>query len=379
MRSTTMSADRNWLGIFFSLRGQGFGSQLVASLKVHFFLFILVAAYLAGLAFAIHLVVQPVELTFMGLMTKFIGLVPTTLLGVVILRFMHMVYYVRPEHPIAHLAKDSWQFLSDRTRLLNALPVTFALVLVIYCFAIIKNIIPVINPYSWDLSLMELDRLLHFGVDPWRILHPILGYWPITFVINIIYNLWFVVIWVVWIALAFATKQSELRLQYLTTYFLVWTIGGSLLAIVFSSVGPAYYGHIVEGTDPYAPLMNYLREVHAFIPLWAIQTQDMLWQAYINNKDSFGSGISAMPSMHNTTAFIIALLGWRVNRAAGIAGSLFALFIFLGSIHLGWHYAVDAYLGFAIAGFCWWISGHFARWYMAQPYVQRNLSKQQEA
>jgi hypothetical protein len=36
----------------------------------------------------------------------------------------------------------------------------------------------------------------------------------------------------------------------------------------------------------------------------------------------------------------------------------FALIILVGSIHLGWHYAVDAYAGFLVAAGCWF----GARW-----------------
>ena len=86
-----------------------------------------------------------------------------------------------------------------------------------------------------------------------------------------------------------------------------------------------------------------------------------------------------MPSMHNVAAMTIALLGWKINRKAGIAGSLFAFAIFLGSIHLGWHYAVDAYFGFLIAGICWWVSGHVARWYMQLSFVKKTFAKPGQA
>ena len=60
---------------------------------------------------------------------------------------------------------------------------------------------------------------------------------------------------------------------------------------------------------------------------------------------AMGSGISAMPSMHVALATLFALVGWRTNRWVGIATTLFAVIIQIGSVHLGWHYAIDGYAG----------------------------------
>ena len=40
-----------------------------------------------------------------------------------------------------------------------------------------------------------------------------------------------------------------------------------------------------------------------------------------------------------------------------------AALIFLGSIHLGWHYAVDGYLAFALAYAVWRAMEPVARWW----------------
>ena len=87
----------------------------------------------------------------------------------------------------------------------------------------------------------------------------------------------------------------------------------------------------------------------------------MLWDSYVNNKDPLG--ISAFPSMHNAMATIFALVTWRTNRKLGIAFVIFAALILIGSVQLGWHYAVDGYGAIAIALVCWWIGGVVARWH----------------
>ncbi len=360
-------------------KGRAFLFLLASSFRAHAVFFVLIGVYLAGLEIVKRKAGINGELGPFWMLRSFVGfIVPTTLLSIVIMRFLHMIYYVRPKtSPTIYLLKDVWQFLSNPKRLINAIPMIFILIYFILCFSTIKDAVPLVHPFAWDTTLMKLDRAVHFGTDPWRLLHPILGYAPITFLLNIVYNVWFVVIWMAWVWFAFASEQSELRLQYLLSYFLSWSIGGSLLAIVFSSAGPVYYGNLDLGSNPYAELISYLRATSEVIPLWAVNTQDLLWQAYLNNNEGMISGISAMPSMHNTAAFTIALVGWRINRKVGIAGSLFAFAIFLGSIHLGWHYAVDAYAGFAVAGTCWWVSGRFARWYMNLSFVKSHKEELQ--
>jgi hypothetical protein len=57
-------------------------------------------------------------------------------------------------------------------------------------FTEMKSVIPLLNPYSWDLTFVELDRLLHFGQDPWVLLQPLFGSAAPTLVLNFVYNLW---------------------------------------------------------------------------------------------------------------------------------------------------------------------------------------------
>jgi hypothetical protein len=71
----------------------------------------------------------------------------------------------------------------------------------------------------------------------------------------------------------------------------------------------------------------------------------------------FGSGISAMPSIHVSAAVLFALLGWRVDRRLGIGFTIFAIVIMIGSVHLAWHYAIDGYLSAALTLVIWWVCG----------------------
>ena len=58
-------------------------------------------------------------------------------------------------------------------------------------------------------------------------------------------------------------------------------------------------------------------------------------------------------------------MGWQVGRAIGIGFTIYALVILTGSVHLGWHYAVDGYVSAAAVLLLWVASGPVLRRYFA--------------
>ena len=224
-------------------------------------------------------------------------------------------------------------------------------------FMAIKKAIPLVQPFAWDKSFMELDRVLHFGLLPHEILGPLLQFPLATFVFNVIYSLWFVVLLACLFWQGFARRDNPLRQRFLVAFLLTWLIGTGALGTMFSSAGPCFYGFIVPGENPYAPLMAYLRHANTIYPIWAVPTQDILWQSNVAGHGEI-EGVSAMPSMHVGTSVIFALLGFASGkRWLGWCFIVFTISIFVGSIMLGWHYAVDGYAGVAIALACWWLAG----------------------
>lgn len=227
-------------------------------------------------------------------------------------------------------------------------------------FSNFKRMIPLVVPFYLDTAFFELDRIIHFGIDPWRLLQPILGYPLVSFIINFLYNIWLFIIIMVFYWQAFATDNRQLRMQYISAFFMCWVLIGTVAATLLSSAGPCFYGQIVEGRDVYAPLMDYLYKANETFPIWALEMQETLFTNYETRHVSLVSGITAMPSMHVSIAVLMALLGWRVNRLAGWIFTIYCGFIMIGSIHLGWHYAVDGYVSLvmtiAIWHLCGWIS-----------------------
>ena len=213
-------------------------------------------------------------------------------------------------------------------------------------------LIPRIVPYSWDGAWVKLDNALHFGFDPWQLLHPLLGYPFVTFAINFIYILWLGMLFFVLYWQLFSIKNPKLRLQFFFSFVLSWALLGTGLALLFSSVGPCFYERLT-GDVRFAELMAYLRHVHESFPIWALDTQDTVWKYYTENALGLGGGISAMPSIHVATAFLFMLLGWKTGKTQGIVLSIFFALIMIGSVHLGWHYAVDGYLSIILASLIW--------------------------
>ena len=282
-------------------------------------------------------------------------------LGYIVFRIMFVLRPKRLSRTILSEMKEKW---ITRERLGQGLPMVAAFMFFIAAFSSLKSMIPVISPYgAWDQLFYVWDKTLHFGMDPWRILQPVFGYPLVTFLINLLYNLWFPVMFGVLYWQAFTLKHPAIRKRFFLSFYLCWIVNGSVLAVLLSSVGPCFYGVLYEGMiDPYVPLFGYLKNAGQDFPIWALQTQQLLWDTYKANGLSFGSGISAMPSLHVSIAFLQVLLGYRVSKVWGRAFLLFFFVILTGSVHLGWHYAIDGYLSILTTALIWWASAKVLRW-----------------
>jgi hypothetical protein len=169
--------------------------------------------------------------------------------------------------------------------------------------------------------------------------------------------MWFLVMLAVMFWQMFSLRAPQLRMQFWLTYALSWILMGTVAAIAFASAGPCFYGRVVDGPDLFAPLMEYLHRANESHPVLAVDAQEILWQWHQESRLGQVKGISAMPSMHVSMAFLFALLGWRTHWLVGVLTSAFALIIMLGCVHLGWHYAIDGYAAIAGTWLIWWSVG----------------------
>lgn len=282
-------------------------------------------------------------------------------------RALYIALILRPKRPLLMLLSDLRHNVGQPRRLARGVPMLCFLPFLVGTFSVTKAAIPFFNPFSWDVRLEQWDRWLHGGVAPWELLQPLLGHPLITQLLNVGYNAWFFALWFTCFWQFFTLRGPQQRMQFLLSMALSWILIGGVLAAIFSSAGPCYFDRIVPGPSPYAPLMAYLNQVNESYDVWALGTQQVLWEGYSLHRLDLGTGISAMPSMHVAIATLLALLGWRTSRRMGIIFTVFVGLIMLGSVHLGWHYALDGYVSVICALLLWAGAGWFVRHVMRLP------------
>lgn len=334
-----------------------FFSSLITSLRRQSAVLILVLAYWLGGLVVGRMAGLPAASTITTYLPTYMVIMPFMILCLLAGRGIIIMAAERPKRPLTQLWDEIRTSLATPERIAHALPMLIAMLVFGGTFTVVKAAIPFLVPFSWDQPFEELDRWLHGGVAPWELLQPLLGRPLITHAINWAYNFWFYFLSLIWVWQAFRQTDNRLRLQFFLTLTLGWILLGNVAATWLSSAGPCYYGRIVGTPDPYAPLMSYLRSVDEIYSIWALGAQEMLWGNYQMRDVMVGSGISAMPSMHVAIATLFALVCWRVRRWLGIAMTIYAVIIMIGSVHLGWHYAVDGYLGAAGMLAIWCIVG----------------------
>lgn len=266
----------------------------------------------------------------------------------------YLLWKFRPRHPIAFVASELSRRFFSLERCCGALLTLTLLFLHATAFSFFKCLIPDIQPFAWDGWLASCDAAVHFGSQPWEYLKPIFGYPWITRIIDFCYILWAVVIPFGMIWFAIGNCGSRLRMQVLLTNVVAWFLLGNVVALALSSAGPCYFQHVAGTADPYAPLMQYLDRIDGQYGTFAVGIQAWLWEGFTVRNTTLGYGISAMPSMHVGTTLLLALAAWRINRIVGSVFFAYTVIMMIGSVHLGWHYAVDGYIALVGVAVIWW-------------------------
>ncbi|MCL6741419.1 phosphatase PAP2 family protein [Sphingomonas sp. RB56-2] len=216
-------------------------------------------------------------------------------------------------------------------------------------FTVAKSAIPFLIGYRWDAFWANADHWL-FGTDPWRITHWFIGptgtrilAWCYTFVWGtaLVYVNAFVAI--------YGTRKTIA--EYFAVVLLTWFVVGFLGAYAWSSAGPVFL-HLVDSS--YAHRFEELRSTinQSLPPGRGLRfIQSYLELAFDSKVVVRGGGISAMPSVHVATATIFFLVANGAIRKA--LAAVFYACIFVGSVHFGYHYALDGLIGSIIAVGCW--------------------------
>jgi len=216
-------------------------------------------------------------------------------------------------------------------------------------FTSIKTALPLWNGgFPYDVVHADLDRILHFGRDPWRYLD---GFAANEWILSLVewnYNQgWFIFCYATLFFVAVSARTSAVRARYFFTYLLAWIIVGNIVAGLSLSAGPAFYGAVTGDADRFgeqlAFLMNSRESLHS-----AASMQAYLWSLYEAGHAGLGSGISAFPSMHVSLVTLNALFLFEASRKWGGIGFVYVGVIVLSSVYLAWHYAIDAYVAIVL-------------------------------
>lgn len=230
-------------------------------------------------------------------------------------------------------------------------------------FGTLKMLMPLARDFTWDDWLASADKLLFLGYQPWQFTHAVFGSAYLTHILDLIYSMWVALLFTAVLFYALLAPRYE-RARFFLSFAGSWLLIGVAGAYLFASAGPCYAELVgaVSASD-FAPLMERLKAMHeGGTPLGAYYWQDVLWKHHAAREYGFAMGISAMPSMHNAITVLYALSLSRASRPIRIAAWTFVATIFVGSIHLGWHYAID---GIGAGAMMWGI------WVAAGAYLDR--------
>lgn len=322
---------------------------------------------IALLTFAMALMVAPISGNWpdvaIFLDFSFYLLVATAggILTFVTIRFTQLVLFERPESPTRELLISLREGIFRGDRLSNTAHSFLALIIFVSGFSILKGAIGLLHPFDWDPLFRDLDIALSGGRLPHEWLDAIFANPFVVWLINVNYNLWYLIVLGTYFGVGMAAVNSPDRMRYLTAFFLLWLGAGIGVAFVFSSAGPVYYERLGLGTD-YAPLMASLHAAAQHHDIWALATQDTLWDGFTGARKG-SAGIAAFPSLHVASSVLVGLYFSHCGSRLALPAWIFAAGIMLGSVVLAWHYAVDGYAGAILAWIAWKASGW--KWFQA--------------
>lgn len=228
--------------------------------------------------------------------------------------------------------------LDQKAKLIFVTAVVMLAGLNMIAFMWIKPLLNYHVPFWAGPHLARIDNVLFLGQEPWRLLQ-----WLNFPAAGLVYHpVWFVMMILALIAVAWAPPSPQ-KSAMMLTYFCLWSLVGPLIHSLLPAAGPLFYERLGNG-DRFAQLR--------MVPETK-QVADYLWLIYASKQFGAGSGISAMPSLHVTMSAWIAIAIHANVRWFAVPAALFAMLIFLLSIALGWHFAIDGIVGAACAVGCY--------------------------
>lgn len=233
-------------------------------------------------------------------------------------------------------------------------------------YNVFKQFVLPATRYWMGKPVADADRALMLGHDAWQVTHALLPYAWESAVLDTLYHGWFVPMGVGVVLCGFARTGCRIAGRYAASYVATWAVQGTVLAWFFPAAGPCFVSDL-KHVERFRPLTDLLAaqdralQADGWSGLAALHYQRGLLQLYHSGEAMLGGGIAAMPSLHNALAVLFACAAWQLHRALGWLFTIFALLIWIGSVHLGWHYALDGVVGGGFAYATWALFGALQR------------------
>ncbi|MCB2075456.1 MAG: phosphatase PAP2 family protein [Novosphingobium sp.] len=229
----------------------------------------------------------------------------------------------------------------DRRRAVYVTSVILLAGLNMIAFMWMKPLLNYLVPFWADPMLANLDHAIFLGHDPWKLFAWLNFPWS-----GLVYHqFWFAMMILMLLVVAIAPPSPQ-KSAVMLSYFLLWSIVGPVIHTLMPAAGPIFYER-----------MGYGGRFDGLAP--GPETQwvaDYLWSIYSSESFGAGSGISAMPSMHVTITVWMMIAVWMFARQFVLPALVAGSAIFLLSISLGWHYAIDGIAGAVAAVGCFLIA-----------------------
>ena len=251
---------------------------------------------------------------------------------------------------------------------------------IIYFFLHIKHIVLAVHFANYDQLFWNLDRWVHFGIQPNVALMKAFGaHHHFAILVDYLYFQYFQYKFFVALLFLLEIRGRELAEKFFLGVALLWSLGG-LSYMIMPADGPCYAvlskhaippgfrTHFFNYPVPTEPVDPEYYSKYDESKIWIAKFyQELLW------KTRFGFifeeklpivfyGIAAVPSLHVAGTALYMFYLFMVSRLFGTLGLLFTCFMLFGSVFLQWHYAIDGYIGFLFAYGIWFFSSGRRSW-----------------
>ena len=150
-------------------------------------------------------------------------------------------------------------------------------------------------------------------------------------------------VWLCW------TPLRALRQRALLALLLLWIGAGTLGAWAFASAGPCY--RTASDPDAAALIARLDASQSAFIA--RREPARRLGGVRRGVSGSRSAACRRCPACTSALAVLVAIILWQRSRGLGLVLWGYAVVMQIGSVILGWHYAIDGYAGALCAWGAW--------------------------